>query len=192
MSEISDEKIARFVQNGDKEAFGILVKRYESKLTRYAKKFLLNYEDVKDLVQEVFLKAFVNIQSFDYRRKFSPWLYRIAHNVFVNAIKKQKRNPLSFFDLDVFLPHFYHEKAETNIVKDFDARYLKDILDKSLDKLDFKYREPLLLYYFEEMSYREIAEVMHIPISTVGVRLNRGKELLREIYNKLNYGKENA
>jgi RNA polymerase sigma-70 factor (ECF subfamily) len=82
------------VKKGDKEAFGIVVDRYLPKIKRYAKKFIFNREDIDDLVQDVFLKAYANVFSFDSDKKFSPWVYRIAHNEFVNAIKKKMREKL--------------------------------------------------------------------------------------------------
>ena len=97
IGECGDEEIARRVQEGDIESFGLLVGRYEAKITRYAGKFLLNGEDDKDLAQEVFIKAYVNIQSFDANRKFSSWLYRIAHNEFINAIRKRSWSRFSIF-----------------------------------------------------------------------------------------------
>ena len=85
----TDEEIAAAVQGGDSEAFGLLVQRYEQKLLRYGSKFLISGEDPKDLLQDIFIKAYANIQSFDARRVFSPWMYRIAHNEFINAGKKR-------------------------------------------------------------------------------------------------------
>jgi len=89
ISEKTDEEIALMVQQGDIQAFGMLVDRYERKIKRYAKKFISSAEDAKDLAQEVFMKAYANIQSFNAERRFSPWIYRIAHNEFVNALKKK-------------------------------------------------------------------------------------------------------
>ena len=94
MEKETDEAIATRVQKGDSEAFGQLVERYEEKLMRYARKFLRDPDDAKDIVQEVFIKSYQNIQSFDATRRFSPWIYRIAHNEFVNAIKKRSRGPV--------------------------------------------------------------------------------------------------
>jgi RNA polymerase sigma-70 factor (ECF subfamily) len=180
----SDEEIARVVQSGDVDVFGVLIKRYEKKMLRYAKKFLFDYDDAEDIVQEVFLKAYINIQSFDTGRKFSSWLYRIAHNEFINAIKKKKRQPLSFFDPDTLFPRpVSKENADTRAKE----RELSHMLDKCLNKLDAKYREPLILYYFEEMSYREIADVLRVPIATVGIRLQRGKKIMRKFCENVNY-----
>ncbi len=178
LAETTDEEIALRVQNGDIESFGILVERYEQKMMRYAERFLLKNE-AEDLAQEVFIKAYVNIKSFDIKRKFSPWLYRIAHNEFINAIKKKSRESLLFFfDADTIFPHpIAKETADGELNK----RELKETLDKNLGKLSPKYREPLVLYYFDELNYEEIAEILHIPVSTVGVRLNRGKTILKKI-----------
>lgn len=174
----SDEEIAALVQGGDVEAFGEIIRRYEPKMLRYAKKFLFAPEDGKDQVQEVFLKAYMNIKSFDISRKFSPWIYRIAHNEFINAIKKSRRLPVFSFDFDTLFPH---PAAKETADKDITASEIKNLLDTSLQKINPKYRELLVLYYFEEMDYQEIAEVLQIPIGTVGVRLKRGREQLKKI-----------
>ena len=173
-----DEEIAVRVISGDGESFGLLVERYEAKITRYARKFLFDIEDSKDLVQEVFIKAYVNIRSFDPSRKFSPWIYRIAHNEFINAGKKRSRMPVFSFDFDLLFPHPAASEtadAETN------RRDMRELLDRSLGTLSPKYREPLVLYYFEEMDYREIADILQIPVATVGVRLRRGREMLQKM-----------
>lgn len=182
MSEQSDEELAKSAQLGQVQSFATLVGRYEPKMLRYARKFLFGYEDAADLVQEVFIKAFINIRSFDPRRSFSPWLYRIAHNEFINAIKKRGREPVPIFDSDTILPHLMGKlTADDELLK----KETKEIIDKCLDKLSLKYREPLVLYFYEELDYKEIADIMHIPISTVGIRLKRGKEMLKEIYKNI-------
>lgn len=177
MKETSDEIIVSRVQNGDVEAFASLMERYEKKITRYGKKFLSQPDDIKDIVQEIFAKAYVNIKSFDCKRKFSPWIYRIAHNEFVNALKKKKSEKLAFVDFDLFFPH---PAAKETADSDIERADLRRLFDGYIGKLPMKYREPLILYYFEEMSYREIADVLRLPVSTVGVRLQRGKEILRK------------
>ncbi len=185
--QLSDEEVVRMVQSGKVESFGILVKRYQAKMLRYARKFLFNHNDIEDLVQEVFIKAYTNIQSFDATRKFSAWLYRIAHNQFINEIKKKGKEPVPFFDLDILLPRLVSkEKAD----KKTNQREMHQMLEHCLDKLDFKYREPLILYYFEEFSYKEIADILHIPIATVGVRLKRGRKMIKGLCQKLGYHHE--
>ncbi|MFH0712360.1 MAG: RNA polymerase sigma factor [Candidatus Jorgensenbacteria bacterium] len=177
MDDRSDEEIASAVQGGDAESFALLIERYEAKMMRYANKFFLNKVDTEDAVQDIFLKAYANIRSFDAKRRFSPWLYRIAHNEFINVIKKKSREPLSFFSFDSLLPHLSSEdNADDGAVK----REVLDALNRSLNKLSVLYREPLILRYFEDMSYQEIAEVLKVPVSTVGIRLRRGQQILKE------------
>lgn len=180
--ERTDEEIAAEVQRGNMEVFRILVERYEQKMSRYAHRFLFDSDEAKDLVQDVFIKAYVNIRGFDVDRRFSPWLYRIAHNEFVNALKKKQkeRANISLFDFDTLFPHIgliAKETADSGASR----HELKAALDASLDKIDTKYKEVLILYYYEDLDYKEIADVLRIPVSTVGVRLQRGKVMLQKL-----------
>ena len=177
----TDEEIAKSVQSGDVEAFGILVERYEQKMKRYARRFLLGSHDAEDIAQDVFLKCYTNIQSFDVKRRFSPWIYRIAHNELVNRIKKKGREPLPFFDADTIFPHpVAKEKSERGV----EMSEARELVEKTLDKLTPYYREVLVLYYIEELSYEEISDIIQIPISTVGVRLKRAKESMKKVLEK--------
>lgn len=179
-SQKTDEEIARLVQSGDIDLFGKLIERYEEKIKRYGRKFLSGIEDIEDVVQDVFTKAYENIKSFDIKRKFSSWLYRIAHNEFVNALKKHKKKPLSFFELDIILPHSSTEEVNQKI----DNQEILKNLDAYFNKLSLKYREPFILYYIEELNYKEISDILHIPISTVGIRLKRAKEKIKDKINE--------
>lgn len=184
MPETPDETIAQQVQTGDIHSFGLLVERYEAKLLRYARRFLFGYQDSEDLVQEVFIKAYTNIKGFDVSRPFGAWIYRIAHNEFINAIKRKGREPLPFFDPDTLFPHPVSGDTATREVNDTE---LREMLDECLNKLDAKYREPLVLFYYEDMDYQQVADVMHIPMSTVGIRLKRGKTLLQQAFKTSRY-----
>ncbi len=178
----TDEALAREVQQGKTEAYTALFNRYEQKMLRYGRRFLFTYEDLEDAVQEVFIKAYQNIQSFQVERKFSTWLYRIAHNTFINVIKKRGREQVSFFDFDTLIniPTKPSPTLEDDLLKKED----RDELEKMLMGVSPKYREVLVLYYFEEMEYKEIAEVLAIPISTVGVRIARGRAMLKKEISK--------
>jgi RNA polymerase sigma-70 factor (ECF subfamily) len=174
----TDEQVAARVQAGESEAFGELVGRYEAKLMRYGRKFLSDPEDAQDVVQDVFVKAYENIRSFDPARRFSPWIYRIAHNEFVNALKKKASRPTVFtIDFDTLFPNLSAEETSDRTALERDVRRELDVY---LGRLDAKYREPLILYYLEGMEYREISDILQIPVSTVGVRLARGRAMLKK------------
>ena len=178
---VSDEALALSVQKGDTDAFGELVTRYEKKLARYGTKFLSNPEDITDLVQDVFLKAYQNMKSFDASLKFSPWIYRIAHNEFVTALRKRSRRPLIHVDFDTFISHpVYDDPSE----REREQKEVRAVLEKGIEELPDKYREVLILFYLEELSYQEVAEVLHVPVATVGIRLKRAREKLKHIYTE--------
>ena len=179
MIQETDESIAARVQKGDGDAFGGLVERYQEKLMRYARKFLPDPDDAKDIVQDIFIKTYENMQSFDAARRFSPWIYRIAHNEFVNALKKRSASRTVFaFDIDTLFPHLAAPETADSATLERDMRRT---LEVHLDKLAAKYREPLILYYLESMDYKEISEILQIPVSTVGVRLARARGMLKKI-----------
>ena len=184
VSQQNDEEIVHLIQSGKVEFFSILIDRYGGRIKRYSRKFLSDSEDINDVLQDIFIKAYINIQSFDTKRKFSSWFYRIAHNELVNALKKRKKKTLPLFALDVFFPQHFHDNSLSQQV---DRQDMQKIIDKCLDQLELKYREPIILYYLEELSYKEIADVMKIPISTVGIRIKRAKELMKSICKKLGY-----
>jgi len=177
MSGIADEDIAVRVQNGDSEAFGELMRRYESKLQRYGTHFVSQPDVIDDAVQETFIRAYRNIKSFDTGKTFSPWIYRIAHNVYVNILRTTSRSGIFAVDLDTFLPHLTYEDTADRLREQKDMRAL---LEASLGLISSSYREVLVLYYFEELSYKEIAEVVHIPIGTVAIRLARARKALEK------------
>ena len=174
----SDEELAGMVQQNKLDAFEILVQRYEKKLSRYAKKFIFNHQNIEDAVQEVFIKAYENMQSFNTSKKFSSWIYRIAHNHFINIIKKKK--PFLFFDPDVIFTFSSKSDVEEDVMEIEE----KEEIEKCLDRLDFKYKEVVVLYYFEDKSYEEISDILTIPVSTVGVRLRRARKKVKDIYGK--------
>ena len=182
MANETDEQVAERVQKGDSEAFGELIRRYQAKLLRYARKFLSDPEDAADVVQDIFIKAYQNILSFDLTRRFSPWVYRIAHNEFVNALKKKQASRTVFsFDIDTLFPHLAATDTADSATLERD---LRATLETHLGKLDAKYREPLILYYLESMDYKEISDILQIPVSTVGVRLARARTFLQQVAAK--------
>lgn len=179
----TDEELALRVQKGEPEAFGVLMERYEAKLMRYGKKFLSNSDDITDIVQEVFVSAYQNIQSFNASQRFSPWIYRIAHNAYVSALRKRSRSPVISVDFDSMISHpAYDDPAP----KEREQREMRALIEKGLEKIAPNYREVLVLFYLEELSYREIADVLSVPVSTVGIRLKRAKEALTKAYQHMN------
>ncbi len=182
MINTTDEELAVLVQNGDKEKFGLLMERYDPKLSRYGRKFLSRKENIEDIVQDIFISTFQNIQSFDTSLKFSSWIYRIAHNAFVNALKKNSKGPVTSFDLDLLLSYQIYEDPD---IKEREDKELQKMMNSCLDKLKPKYKEVLILHFLEDFSYKEISDILKIPTGTVGIRIKRAKEELRKYYQEI-------
>lgn len=180
----SDEELARRVQDGDRMAFTHLVRRYWEPMLRYGHRLMPRSNDVEDVIQEVFLKAYSNMQGYDSARRFSPWLYRVAHNALIDHTRSRKRDPLPFFDPEELFPH---PVANDNPSSDADRAIIKQHLDACVGQLDPKYREPITLRYEEDLSYEDIGAILRIPIGTVSIRIKRGLEKLRNLYVSHHY-----
>jgi RNA polymerase sigma-70 factor (ECF subfamily) len=163
--------------------FLCLTRRYENKLLYYIMRISkFRREDAEDILQDVFVKTYYNLNEFDTNLKFSSWIYRIAHNQTVSEIRKKSVRPTIPFekeDIDRFEDAF-------DITKEIDNEFDKERIEKVLSGLDDKYREVLVLRFLDEKDYVEIADILKKPVSTVGNLILRGKKLFKEEYEKLN------
>jgi RNA polymerase sigma-70 factor (ECF subfamily) len=183
-AEATDEELARLLQQGDQGALSALMERYTEKLLRYGRRFLASDDDIGDVVQDVFVAAYQNIREFDPTRRFSPWIYRIAHNAFVDALRRRAKGPVFGLDFDRVMPHpVYEDPDETEKEKE----EMRVLLERHLDALPPSYREIVDLHYFEDFKYREIADILHIPVGTVGIRLSRARQMLKKSFGKKQY-----
>lgn len=178
---LSDEKLAELtLVNND--YFGELADRYSEKIRRYIARVIGNWQEAEDLVQDVFLKAYENIASFNSKMKFSSWLYRIAHNLAVNFIKKHYR-----FRQVEFKDEIKNELLqEDNQLEKISNNENKQMIRNALLQLKSRDREILELYYFEDKSYLEIVDILEMPINSVGSTIKRAKEKLAKIIKKIN------
>ncbi|MBU1165253.1 RNA polymerase sigma factor [Patescibacteria group bacterium] len=175
VEEKTDEELVVYIREENKEYFSYILDRYESKLRRYLYKFIHDLDDVDDLLQNTFLNAYINLQSFNSSKKFSSWIYRIAHNLAINLIKKNKftisidENELLAFKLE----------SKISVKKEFQNKELSDQLSKAINKLPEKYKVPFVLKYFEDRSYEEISDILRKPKNTVGTMISRAKDILK-------------
>lgn len=175
---MSDNETIKKVLEGDKDCFKDLVDTYAQKIFAYLYRFLgNNKDDAEDLTQEVFIKAYQKLNSFDLEKPFSPWLYRIAHNEAVNFIKKAFRK----YEVHLEEDHWNNIPAPNdNIERMLDQEKQNELLQLGLSKLKPKFRQVLILHYFEEKSYEEIAEIIGKPRNSVGTLIMRGKKYLKK------------
>jgi len=179
---LTDEELVAAARDKNPEIFGEIVQRYQNKIFSYIKRLILNREDAEDVTQEVFIKVYRNLNGFDIRKKFSPWIYRIAHNEAVNYIKKKSYFKILSIDQNEFLKNTMTQTEDLveKIIKKENSRKLRDLLEK----LSFKYKEVLVLKYYEEKSYEEISDIIRKPVNTVGTMINRAKSQLVELAKK--------
>jgi len=176
---LDDNQLIKLIITKNREAYRELFRRYEKKLFAYIYHMVKNREETEDILQNVFAKTYRSIEHFDLDRKFSSWIYRIAHNEAINYLKrKNKKQFISFEDVSTS-----KDKLEASFSEDF----IEDVwmrreenaeIDEALEKLSPKYREVLKMHYFSEYSYEKISEILHKPVNTVGTLINRAKKKL--------------
>jgi RNA polymerase sigma-70 factor (ECF subfamily) len=179
---ISDEQLVQFSLK-DQDCFYYLMKRYEIKLLRYIKRLTtVSREEAEDIMQEVFIKVYRNLNGFNQKLKFSSWIYRIAHNEIINQYRKT-RHRLAIIPLNI--------EDEANLIDsindtiEIDGAYEKlenaERVRKALAELPNKYREILVLRYLEDKSYGEISDILRKPPGTVATQINRAKASFKKI-----------
>lgn len=164
-----------------------IVDKYEDKITRYIKRLgNLSNEDIEDLLQDIFMKVYKNLNNFNPELKFSSWIYRIAHNETINKFKKNHNVNLNFDDIDFFINKMLDciDCHKENIEKNLDNKILGIKINKVLSKMDIKYKEVLVLKFIEDKDYNEISDIIKKPVNTVGTLINRAKKQFKNIYEQ--------
>lgn len=179
----SDEELVKMTLQ-DKVHFGVLVDRYEAKLTRYITRLgIRDVDDQLDVLQEIFLKAYRNLNAFDETFKFSSWIYRIAHNEAVSWYRKKNVRPEGHLVADGDEITTFLSANENTPDVDFDKQINAQAVNEALLKIDDKYREVIILRFFEHKEYEEISDILKIPVGSVGTLLHRGKKQLVSVLN---------
>ena len=178
--EMTDEQVVRRALT-DKDEFGVLVGRYEEKLSRYLGRLGLSAkEDREDVLQNAFIKAYRNLNSFDPALSFSSWMYRIAHNEAMSFFRARSARPAVALGEEgqALLTEIRDESADTQALADLRLSSVE--LAKALATLSPKYRDALALRYFEERSYTEMSDILTLPVGTVSTLIHRAKKALKD------------
>lgn len=171
-----------FKKNASRKEFKQLTYPHMRLLFNVALKYCGNVFDAEDIVQETYLMAFNKFHQLREKSKCKPWLLRILRNNFLKSYhKKKNRQKLSETDYIEFLKASQSEDTAENILANVSSR---QAIQKAIDQLPEKYKEALLLYYMDEMLYKDIATVLDIPIGTVMSRLTRAREGLKVLILK--------
>jgi RNA polymerase sigma-70 factor (ECF subfamily) len=181
----TDEELAALARHVDSRYYEEIVSRYQKKLLAYVRRLIGTNDEAEDLLQNVFVKVFEHLADFDAKRKFSPWIYRIAHNEAVNYLKKKSyRRLVAWEEITNTKENVGNAEAggssEEAQIRD-EARIG---IRKALNTLPKKYREILQLRYYLDKSYSEIGRLLKKPENTVASMLSRAKKKLFEAFEK--------
>jgi len=177
------KKRIKQVKKGDQNAFAEIVDIYKDKIYQLCYRMLGNAHEAEDISQEAFIRAYVNIHTYDMNKKFSTWLYRIATNLSIDRIRKKK--PDFYLDAEVSgtdgLNMYSQVAADVSLPEDeLETLELQQTIQNEILKLPDKYRTVIVLKYIDELSLNEISEILTIPVGTVKTRIHRGREALRK------------
>ena len=180
---ISDDQLVARVQKGDKRAFDLLVLKHQFKVHAIVSKYVKDYDEVDDVVQETFIKAYRALEAFRSESAFYTWLYRIAVNTSKNYLLARNRRPPSF-DVDLgdtenaeLCSQLQNLDSPDNILS---RNELETVIDVAIKGLPADLRNALILREFEDLSYEQIADIMDCPVGTVRSRIFRAREALDE------------
>lgn len=177
-NQLSDNEIVR-KSIDDIDYFSCLYERYEPNLLRYIKRITLMDDDqANDILQEAFIKIWINLKEFNPNMKLSSWIYRIVHNETVSFWRKNKSYGK---DKNVKLKDDLFADFSTDSETSEDKEQKATLTFEILELLPLKYKSVLVLKFLENMSYQEISDVLKIPEGTVAIRINRAKKKFIEM-----------
>lgn len=157
---------------GNVDAWGEIVRRYKDAVFGIALGILKNASDAEDAAQDAFIRAYENLDSYDLRRKFSTWMFTITANLCKNKLRRER--------------FFAPLKGAIRLIGGDDPAEVvareerRELVQEALEALDDKYRAPLVLRYYSDLEYKEIARILNLPEGTVKTRIHRGKLALKD------------
>lgn len=187
-SHLTDQHLVTAVLRGDHNAFGVIIKQTEGLVAQMTFKMINNPGDRKDIAQDVYLKAFKNLQGFKFQSKLSTWIGQITYNTCLHYLEKRKLVLLDNYEKDGKIPDdLLSEDPKNGIEEVLLEKELIAILHTEMDRLKPLYKMLVSLYHQEELSYAEIAEITFLPEGTVKNYIFRARRILKEnILSKYN------
>jgi RNA polymerase sigma-70 factor, ECF subfamily len=161
----------------NQEYFYCLILRYEKKLFNYIRRISASSkEDIEDILQDVFISVYKNLNDFDNNLKFSSWIYRIAHNKTISQWRKSSSRPKTVSGDNEENGLFNFISSEEDIVKDLEKKCSAKEVKSIIFKLDEKYKDVLVLRFLEDKDYKEISDILKKPMGTVATLISRAKK----------------
>ncbi len=174
----TDQQLVELAKK-DPEMFGALMDRYQKPLFFYIKRISqLSNDDVEDLLQDIFVKIYLNINGYNCQMKFSSWAYRISHNHVVDNFRKIAARPkIALNEDDSWLKII---RSDVDLEKDLANKQDMGAIRDIIEKMPLKYREVLILRFIEDKDYEEIMDILQKPKGTVATLIARGKKMIQK------------
>jgi RNA polymerase sigma-70 factor (ECF subfamily) len=186
-----DSLLIQQALTGDQKAFRTLRLKYYTPIFKLISRMIRNREEVEDLTQEAFIKAFTSLASFNEEYSFSTWLYKIATNNAIDYVRKRKlqtfsiNKPIESEESDY---SFELQDTEPEPDQELIAVQRKKMLDDAMESLPGKYRQVILMRHVDEKEYQEIAKTLKLPLGTVKAHIFRARELLyKQLRDKMRH-----
>jgi RNA polymerase sigma-70 factor (ECF subfamily) len=178
-----ETRLAKLSRGGDRRAFAELVELYKDKIYHLGYRMLNQKQEAEDVVQETFLRVYMNLERYDENQKFSTWIYRIATNLCIDRLRKRKPNysiDAEMSDNDGTDWHAILPSDEAGPEDELILSETQQNIRNTIQSLPDKYRTVVVLRYLHDMSLQEISDVLEMPVTTVKTRVHRGREFLRK------------
>jgi RNA polymerase sigma-70 factor (ECF subfamily) len=184
----SDQQLVRRALKGEERAFEELVRRYQKPIVNFIARMVGNYDLALDLSQDVFVKAFVALRTYNEGFKFGSWIFKIASNTVIDHLRKASP-AISSLDKPVATEddEIQMDLASTALIPDeeLEQTETRSILVQLIRQLPEAYRHMIVLRHINELSYEEMAEITDLPLGTVKNRTFRAREMMRHMIEKL-------
>jgi len=190
--DLRDEELIELIINGKTELFSELINRYQNKVYSTAYSYTRDYEEAKDLTQEIFIKIYNNLTGFQNKSQFSTYLYRVAVNRCIDWTRKKRPKTISILlcqddekaDIYDFVAD-YESNPEEILLR----RENSDLIRQEVNKLPEIYSTVMIMYYFQDFSPQEISDILKVPRKTIDTRLFRARNLIKKkLTRKLGFG----
>jgi RNA polymerase sigma-70 factor (ECF subfamily) len=177
-----DTQLVKASQQGDQDAFALLVQKHQRRVFNVSLRMLRDYEEASEVTQETFLAAWQGLPSFRGEACFATWLYRIAYNCSLRQLEQHKRERAlqGAIQAEQILEEVNKERQVEDILE---LRGRQTLVREQMENLPARYRMVLILRHLQDMTYEEMAEVLTMPIGTIKTHLFRARHLLKERVN---------
>lgn len=175
-----DNELVKQATEGQTEAFSILVERYRQKVFQTCMGFLHNTDDAEDLTQDIFVKAWHALKSFDGRSSFSTWLYRIAVNKGINQTRENKLKSFTGLNDEAAKSNYSNENAQNSMVRQEQKAQIK----RAINKLKSNQKKAFILFYYQELSMNEVAEVLKMSQKAAESLVFRARKNLQKFLTR--------